>query len=109
MGTAEEKFFFLSMTLYIELRLFVGVFSGVLRFVLNYRHLLNSLLRLELIVLIIYYGLSLIGLVGLNDFFFTLFYLVIAVCEGVLGLSLLIARRYRHGSDYMKGFNKLRC
>jgi NADH:ubiquinone oxidoreductase subunit K len=97
------------MILYIELRVLVGVFRGGLRFVFNYRHLLNSLLRLEFIVLIIYYGLRLVGLIGLSDFFFTLFYLVIAVCEGVLGLSLLIARRYRHGSDYMKGFNRSRC
>lgn len=97
------------MMIYIKVAIIVGLISRIFRFVLNYKHLLNRLLRLELLVLIVYWLLSLnLFRVGKGSFFM-IFYLVISVCEGVLGLSLLIVRVYRHGSDYMKRYRILNC
>lgn len=38
-----------------------------------------------------------------------IFYVVMSVCEGVLGLSLLIIGVYSHGSDYIKRYRVLNC
>ena len=43
------------------------------------------------------------------DSVFLLYFLVIMVCEGVLGLSILILIRFSYGVDYLFNFNKLLC
>lgn len=42
------------MMVCIEISVVIGVVSRIFRFILNYSHLLNRLLRLELLVLIVY-------------------------------------------------------
>nr|DAZ91344.1 TPA_asm: ND4L [Gammarus chevreuxi] len=97
------------MMFYSETSVLLGVAAGLFSFIFNYSHLLSSLLSLEFLALTVYWCLSLsIFNVG-GDFFFVLFYLVMAVCEGVLGLSILISVSYSHGSDYMKMFSSLSC
>lgn len=82
---------------------------GVWRFILNYNHLIRTLLRLEILSLTIYF---LLGGLLLNigyEIFYLLYFLVIVVCEGVRGLAILIAVTYRFGEDYYKSFNILLC
>lgn len=96
------------MTVLIFVGLFIVV-CGALRFILNYSHLLNSLLRLEIISVSIFFliGLRIIRL-GI-EIFYLLYFMVILVCEGVLGLSLLIVISYSYGRDRIQRFNSLVC
>nr|DAZ91325.1 TPA_asm: ND4L [Echiuropus macronychus] len=97
------------MMYYMEGSVGLGLVVGGLSFILNYGHLLNSLLSLEFSSLMIYWSLGLsMGYVG-KDFFFSLFYLVMVACESVLGLSLLISSVYSHGVDFMKSYSSLSC
>nr|YP_010480521.1 NADH dehydrogenase subunit 4L [Corcobara angulipennis]UVN15240.1 NADH dehydrogenase subunit 4L [Corcobara angulipennis] len=80
---------------------------GNLIFVLKHKHLLIVLLSLEFIVLSIFFFM----LVFLNCFEYELYllmvFLVFSVCEGALGLSILVSMIRTHGNDYFQGFNLL--
>lgn len=91
--------------------LFTGflVFRGVIRFTLNYSHLLNSLLSLELMSVRIFFLINISFINSGLELFYVLYFLVILVCEGVLGLSLLIVSLYRYGEDYINSFSILIC
>lgn len=97
------------MIAYIKIRLTAGFICSIFRFVFNHSHLLNRLLSLEFLVLIVYWLLRL-NLVSTGaGIFYVIFYIVVSVCEGVLGLSLLIRGVYRHGSDYLKRYIMVKC
>nr|DAZ91300.1 TPA_asm: ND4L [Crypturopus inflatus] len=93
---------------YVEASIWLGLAAGLCSFILNNRHFLTSLLSLEYMVVLIYWGASVV-IFKEADFFFSLFYLTVVVCEGALGLSLLISATYSHGSDFMKMYNSLNC
>nr|YP_010422516.1 NADH dehydrogenase subunit 4L [Penthe kochi]USG58931.1 NADH dehydrogenase subunit 4L [Penthe kochi] len=94
------------MLMYKVLFMFM-FFSGVIVFSFKHKHLLMMLLSLELIVLSIYLGLFIyMSLIG-NDYFFSMIFLSFSVCEGVLGLSLLILLIRTHGNDYFQSLNLL--
>jgi len=82
-----------------------GCFSYVVRSV----HLLNNLLRLELLGLGVYFALAIKFLGAAREFYFSLFFLVMVVCEGVLGLSLLVGLCWGYGQDYMKSLSLGLC
>nr|QZQ52558.1 NADH dehydrogenase subunit 4L [Calliteara horishanella] len=90
--------------------LFLPVFMfivGNLIFVLKYKHLLVILLSLEFMVLSIYF-LFLIYLSFIDcDLYMLMVFLVFSVCEGALGLSILVSMIRTHGSDYFQSFNLL--
>nr|YP_010480840.1 NADH dehydrogenase subunit 4L [Blepharipoda liberata]UVN15676.1 NADH dehydrogenase subunit 4L [Blepharipoda liberata] len=86
---------------------FIMVFSGLWSFVSFRKHLLNTLLSLEFIMLGIFFLMSSCFL-GLNmEVYFMLFFLALAVCEGSLGLSLLVSIVRTHGNDYFSSFSSL--
>nr|ASS30620.1 NADH dehydrogenase subunit 4L [Coenobita perlatus] len=88
---------------------FIMIFSGLWSFASNRKHLLNTLLSLEFIMLGIFFLMSnSLSLVG-NELFFSLFFLVLAACEGALGLALLVSIVRSHGNDYFSTFNSLEC
>nr|YP_010734284.1 NADH dehydrogenase subunit 4L [Schrankia costaestrigalis]WEH00718.1 NADH dehydrogenase subunit 4L [Schrankia costaestrigalis] len=80
---------------------------GNLIFVLKHKHLLIVLLSLEFIVLSIFFFF----LIFLNlleyDMYMLMVFLVFSVCEGVLGLSILVSMIRTHGNDYFQSFNLL--
>uniref|UniRef100_UPI003001B22E NADH dehydrogenase subunit 4L n=1 Tax=Desmometopa sabroskyi TaxID=3118444 RepID=UPI003001B22E len=82
---------------------------GVFIFVSNRKHLLSMLLSLEFIVLILF--LMLFVYLNLMNFegFFSMMYLTFSVCEGALGLSILVSMIRTHGNDYFQSFNILEC
>nr|YP_010730240.1 NADH dehydrogenase subunit 4L [Biomeigenia flava]WEG23055.1 NADH dehydrogenase subunit 4L [Biomeigenia flava] len=84
-------------------------FMGVFIFVLNRKHLLSMLLSLEYIVL----SLFLMMFIYLNlinyEFFFSMMFLVFSVCEGSLGLSILVSMIRMYGNDYFQSFSILQC
>nr|YP_010956286.1 NADH dehydrogenase subunit 4L [Opecarcinus hypostegus]WMY25250.1 NADH dehydrogenase subunit 4L [Opecarcinus hypostegus] len=82
---------------------------GLWSFSYYHKHLLNSLLSLEFMMLSIYWLLSL-EMCGLgSEVYISLFFLTLTVCEGALGLSLLVLIARSHGSDCFKSFNVLVC
>nr|YP_010398706.1 NADH dehydrogenase subunit 4L [Hylemya nigrimana]UQK95125.1 NADH dehydrogenase subunit 4L [Hylemya nigrimana] len=82
---------------------------GVFTFVSNRKHLLSMLLSLEYIVL----SLFLLLFIYLNllnyENFFSMMFLTFSVCEGALGLSILVSMIRTHGNDYFQSFNILQC
>nr|UJG45315.1 NADH dehydrogenase subunit 4L [Anthomyia procellaris] len=82
---------------------------GVFTFVSNRKHLLSMLLSLEYIVLSLFL-LLFIYLNMLNyENFFSMMFLTFSVCEGALGLSILVSMIRTHGNDYFQSFNILQC
>lgn len=78
-------------------------------FCMDRKHLLITLLSLEFMVLslfvLIYYYLC-----GFNyEFYFVIVFLVFSVCEGSLGLSVLVSMIRRYGNDYYRSFCILQC
>lgn len=67
------------------------------------------LLRLEFIILGIFWimgaGICFLG----NEVYFVLFFLTLAACEGALGLSLLVRVVRTHGNDCFNRFRILEC
>lgn len=94
------------MLIYKLLRLLMFL-RGLLAFRIKRKHLLLILLRLEFVVLsvylILFFYLSLIG----NEYFFSMIFLTFSVCEGVLGLSVLVSLIRTHGNDYFQSFSIL--
>nr|AYQ19090.1 NADH dehydrogenase subunit 4L [Amarygmini sp. ACP-2013] len=80
---------------------------GLFVFSLKRKHLLLMLLSLEFIVLSIYFVMfTYLSFLG-NDYFFSMVFLTFSVCEGVLGLSLLVSLIRTHGNDYFQSFSIL--
>ena len=84
---------------------FIGLFS----FIYSYKHLLRILLSLEFIVLRLFF--ILFFYLNLNNFelYFSIYFLTFSVCEGVLGLSILVSMIRTHGNDYFLNFSILQC
>nr|WNG77947.1 NADH dehydrogenase subunit 4L [Helius pluto] len=82
---------------------------GIMVFIMNSKHLLMMLLSLEFIVLSLYLYLFIyLNLYGYENFF-SMMFLVFSVCEGALGLSILVSMIRTHGNDYFNSFSILQC
>jgi len=81
-----------------------SVLAGVLSFGKLFKHLLRMLISLEFLVLIIFFVL--VGQVYqlITIYFITLIYLIFSVCEGALGLTILVVISRRFGGDYLSRF-----
>nr|YP_009695049.1 NADH dehydrogenase subunit 4L [Emeia pseudosauteri]QEJ81587.1 NADH dehydrogenase subunit 4L [Emeia pseudosauteri] len=80
---------------------------GILVFCLKCKHLLLMLLSLEFIMLSLFFGLQ----VSLTYYYyetnFSMVFLTMSVCEGSLGLSILVLMVRSYGNDYFQSFNIL--
>nr|YP_010586338.1 NADH dehydrogenase subunit 4L [Limnephilus abstrusus]UZZ44113.1 NADH dehydrogenase subunit 4L [Limnephilus abstrusus] len=75
-------------------------------FSLNRKHLLIILLSLELIVLNLFFYVYVYLLLNLlNSIYFLVMFMVLTVCEGVLGVSILVYMIRVHGKDYVSVYN----
>nr|YP_010975292.1 NADH dehydrogenase subunit 4L [Aneogmena fischeri]WNX92426.1 NADH dehydrogenase subunit 4L [Aneogmena fischeri] len=84
-------------------------FMGVLNFISNRKHLLSMLMSLEYIVLSLFLLLFIYLNMIMFENFFSMMFLVFSVCEGSLGLSILVSMIRTHGNDYFQSFNILQC
>nr|YP_009131043.1 NADH dehydrogenase subunit 4L [Risoba prominens]AHW51562.1 NADH dehydrogenase subunit 4L [Risoba prominens]UNP54400.1 NADH dehydrogenase subunit 4L [Risoba prominens] len=82
-------------------------FVGNLIFVSKHKHLLIVLLSLEFIVLSIFFFMLLLFSMIEYDLYMLMVFLVFSVCEGALGLSILVSMIRTHGNDYFQSFNML--
>nr|WIL79883.1 NADH dehydrogenase subunit 4L [Tillus discoidalis]WIL79909.1 NADH dehydrogenase subunit 4L [Opilo sinensis] len=88
--------------------IFIFMFiMGILSFSIKRKHLLMMLLSLEFMVLSLFMGLFLYFNMMLYEYYFSLIFLTFSVCEGALGLSLLVSMIRSHGNDYFQTFNVL--
>lgn len=84
-------------------------FLGVISFVLIRKHLLSTLLSLEFIVLSLFFILLFFLNIQNYEIYFSIFFLVFSVCEGALGISLIVSMIRTHGNDYFNSFSVLQC
>nr|QSH39805.1 NADH dehydrogenase subunit 4L [Theretra latreillii lucasii] len=80
-------------------------FIGNLIFVSKNKHLLIVLLSLEFIVLSIFFFFLVFLMMIDYDMYMLMVFLVFSVCEGSLGLSILVSMIRTHGNDYFQSFN----
>lgn len=98
------------MIIYLNFWLYLILFIfRLIVFVSNRKHLLITLLRLEFIILILY-GVIFICLNLLGyEYYYRIVFLTFSVCEGSLGLSILVSLIRTHGNDYFQTYNILQC
>nr|AND97114.1 NADH dehydrogenase subunit 4L [Stygobromus foliatus] len=85
------------------------ILSGAIKFISNYVHLLNSLLSLEFISLGLFWLMSLEFLENSLWGSQSLYFMIMIVCEGVIGLSLLVSCTRSFSSDNMSTNTTLGC
>nr|WGH58953.1 NADH dehydrogenase subunit 4L [Urochela rubra] len=80
---------------------------GIIMFCMTHKHVLQSLLILEyltlLLFMIMFFMMMMLGL----DVYMLLFFLVFTVCEGALGLSILVNMVRNQGNDYLSSMSVL--
>nr|QLY90288.1 NADH dehydrogenase subunit 4L [Caenis robusta]UJG45445.1 NADH dehydrogenase subunit 4L [Caenis robusta] len=87
----------------------ITLLMGLLGFVSNRKHLLATLLSLEMMVLGLYGMVIFISLFYWGDLYISMIFLTFTVCEGALGLGVLVFLVRSHGNDFFQTFNVLRC
>nr|YP_009630788.1 NADH dehydrogenase subunit 4L [Astictopterus jama]QBS14449.1 NADH dehydrogenase subunit 4L [Astictopterus jama] len=80
---------------------------GNLIFVFKHKHLLITLLSLEFIVLSIYMMMMMYLSFFEFDMYMLMVFLVFSVCEGALGISIMVSMIRTHGNDYFQSFSLL--
>lgn len=88
--------------------MFLFLFSLIV-FVSHRKHLLITLIRLEFIVLVLYLILYNYLTIIFYEGYFRIIFLTFRVCEGALGLSILVSLIRTHGNDYFQTYNILQC
>nr|YP_010531212.1 NADH dehydrogenase subunit 4L [Blasticotoma filiceti]UXW93447.1 NADH dehydrogenase subunit 4L [Blasticotoma filiceti] len=83
--------------------------SGFYVFCSKFKHLLVVLLSLEFMVLSIYMILFIYLNLLIYESYFSMIFLVFSVCEGVLGISILISMIRSYGNDFYELFNLIKC
>nr|WGU15873.1 NADH dehydrogenase subunit 4L [Clephydroneura sp.] len=87
----------------------VIIFVGVMVFISNRSHLLSMLLSLEFMVLGLFLGLIIFLSLMDYEMYFSMIFLTFSVCEGALGLSILVSMIRTHGNDYFNSFSVIQC
>nr|YP_009114372.1 NADH dehydrogenase subunit 4L [Cyrestis thyodamas]AHL17274.1 NADH dehydrogenase subunit 4L [Cyrestis thyodamas] len=91
--------------MYMWLVMLMMYLFGNMIFVSKHKHLLIVLLSLEFIVLSMFF-LMLMYLMSINyNMYMLMVFLVFSVCEGALGLSILVSMIRTHGNDYFQSYN----
>lgn len=85
------------------------ILRGIWVFCSKRKHLLVTLLSLEFIVLRLF--LILFSILNMFEYeiYFSMVFLTFSVCEGALGLSILVSMVRTHGSDFFQVFRVLQC
>nr|YP_010486371.1 NADH dehydrogenase subunit 4L [Pseudoechthistatus chiangshunani]UVW93776.1 NADH dehydrogenase subunit 4L [Pseudoechthistatus chiangshunani] len=94
------------MLIYIYLAVFLSI-SGMIVFASKRKHLLIMLLSLEFIMISMYFNLLTYLSLLSYEFFFSMIFLTMSVCEGALGLAVLVLMIRTHGNDYILSFSSL--
>nr|AJF94303.1 NADH dehydrogenase subunit 4L [Corizus sp. 'albomarginatus'] len=93
--------------LLINISIMFMFFSGVVAFSSVRKHLLLTLFSLEYLVLVLFLLLFIFLLFYGFEMYFILFFLVFTVCEGALGLGVLVNMIRSHGNDLLSSLSIL--
>nr|YP_010222663.1 NADH dehydrogenase subunit 4L [Urochela caudata]UCC46126.1 NADH dehydrogenase subunit 4L [Urochela caudata] len=80
---------------------------GIITFCMMHKHLLQTLLSLEFLVLILFLMMFFMMFNLGYDMYMLLLFLIFTVCEGALGLSLLVNMVRNKGNDYISSMSVL--
>nr|USF17816.1 NADH dehydrogenase subunit 4L [Junonia neildi] len=93
------------MMMNMWLVIFLMFLFGNMIFVSKHKHLLIVLLSLEFMVLSIFFFLMMYLMMLDYNMYMLMVFLVFSVCEGSLGLSILVSMIRTHGNDYFQSYN----
>nr|AVJ52529.1 NADH dehydrogenase subunit 4L [Diolcus variegatus] len=79
----------------------VPMICGIITFCSTRNHLLLALLSLEFMVLALFYMMVVLMATFGYELYFSLMFLVFSVCEGALGLAVLVNLVRSQGNDYL--------
>lgn len=98
------------MLIFLKWGLMIFIYIiGLLSFVIGRKHLLSTLLSLEFIVLCLFFFLFFyLNFLGV-ELYFRMLFLTFRVCEGALGISVLVSIIRTHGNDSFNSFSILQC
>nr|AXS65457.1 NADH dehydrogenase subunit 4L [Cucujoidea sp. 30 KM-2017] len=94
----------------MKILFFVALFmylAGILVFCIKRSNLLLMLLSLEFIMLALYFMVFLYLKIMLYSYFFNMLFISFSVCEGSLGLSILVSMIRLFGNDQIMMFSLL--
>nr|AKE36797.1 NADH dehydrogenase subunit 4L [Rubiconia intermedia] len=89
----------------LEYILLFNMLSGVVVFCSTRKHLLLSLLSLEYMVLCVFIFMFIVMMNYGYELYFSMYFLVFTVCEGALGLSILVNLVRSQGNDYLSSMS----
>nr|AMW68056.1 NADH dehydrogenase subunit 4L [Myiodactylus osmyloides] len=82
---------------------------GSFSFILKRKHLLSMLLSLEYVVLSLFFMLLVMLMIYKWELYFLMIFLTFSVCEGVLGLAIMVSMIRTHGNDYFQSYSIMQC
>nr|AZQ05991.1 NADH dehydrogenase subunit 4L [Catomerus polymerus] len=82
---------------------------GFWMYISKRKHLMSMLISLEYLVLSIFLLLMLSTFSMGLETYMSLLFLVASVCEGSLGVGIMVGMVRSHGSDYISSFSVLSC
>jgi len=91
--------------LFVGFIVFVG---GLLSFISSRKHVLNMLLSLEYVVLSLVWAMRM-SLALFENYYLMIYFFVFAVCEGALGLSLIVVLIRTYGNDLLLNLRLAQC
>nr|YP_009045451.1 NADH dehydrogenase subunit 4L [Bhagadatta austenia]AHA03802.1 NADH dehydrogenase subunit 4L [Bhagadatta austenia] len=89
----------------MSLMIIITFILGNMIFVSKHKHLLIVLLSLEFMVLSIFFLLLMYLMMISYNMYMLMVSLVFFVCEGALGVSILVSMIRTHGNDYFQSFS----
>nr|YP_010139433.1 NADH dehydrogenase subunit 4L [Tetraclita kuroshioensis]QQK55099.1 NADH dehydrogenase subunit 4L [Tetraclita kuroshioensis] len=96
------------MTFFYTLPMFLFL-VGFWIYVSKRKHLMNMLISLEYIVLSVFLLIMMVTFITGLETYLSLIFLVASVCEGSLGVGIMVGMVRSHGSDYITSFSVLSC
>nr|YP_009000486.1 NADH dehydrogenase subunit 4L [Eubasilissa regina]AHF21727.1 NADH dehydrogenase subunit 4L [Eubasilissa regina] len=91
--------------MYLMNFIMINYLIGNFMYSLNRKHLLIILLSLEFIMLNLFFLIYLYTVSLGNSMYFMVLFMVLSVCEGVLGISILMYMIRIFGNDYVRIFS----
>nr|AFY16906.1 NADH dehydrogenase subunit 4L [Dicranocephalus femoralis] len=92
---------------YIDFSIFFMFMSGLFAFSMSHKHLLLALFSLEFLVLVLFLSFFIYLLKFGYEMYFIMIFLIFSVCEGALGLGVLVNMIRSHGNDYLSSLSVL--
>nr|AWN56380.1 NADH dehydrogenase subunit 4L [Scaptocoris castanea] len=85
----------------------ISMLMGIIVFCSTRSHILLALLSLEFLVILVYFSVFLTMVTYGYEMFYSLVFLIFSVCEGAVGLSILVSLIRSRGNAYLSSISVL--